>query len=178
MHEGTKYTPYELVFGKTARTPTSDPPVEDLINESYSEYFKLLFNRLKDTQSKAHANLPRAKEKSKKYYNKKVNVKNFNVHDKIFLLKEPSNKLGNQYTGPYEILEIFKDKNAKIKLSNTRSKLVHQDKLKTVTSHKLYLLPNEPPLRESLKEQQREPGDDTSTSAASGSTSWQTKCQR
>lgn len=39
VHEGTKYTPHELVFDKTARVPTSDPFIEDTNNESY--LFKL-----------------------------------------------------------------------------------------------------------------------------------------
>jgi len=68
VHEGTQYTPHELVFGKTARVPTSGTPPEDLSNESYTEYLTSLYNKLSDVQSAARDNLRKAKERSKIYY--------------------------------------------------------------------------------------------------------------
>jgi len=49
VHEGTRFTPYELIFGKMARVPSSDPPLEREINETYTDYLASLFNRLRDT---------------------------------------------------------------------------------------------------------------------------------
>jgi len=38
IHEGTKYTPHELVFGKAARVSTSSILPDDKNGESYPEY--------------------------------------------------------------------------------------------------------------------------------------------
>lgn len=39
VHEGTRYTPHELVFGKIARVPSSEPTLEDMCNESYMDIY-------------------------------------------------------------------------------------------------------------------------------------------
>jgi len=46
IHEGTKYTPHELAFGKLATVPTNSILPDDKGNESYSEYETALFNRI------------------------------------------------------------------------------------------------------------------------------------
>ncbi|XP_025267772.1 uncharacterized protein LOC112639094 [Camponotus floridanus] len=131
VHEGTLYTPHELVFGKMARTPTSDPAITDTTNESYTEYLSTLFNRIKDAQDIARENLTRAKERSKRYYDRKVKACNVKVGDSVYLLREPSKgKLGDQYVGPYRILEVRKNHNVKLAISATRTRVVHVDKLK------------------------------------------------
>jgi len=130
VHEGTQYTPHELVFGKTARVPTSEVPPEDLSNESYTEYITALYNKLSDVQNAARDNLQRAKERSKMYYDKRINFHSFKVNDDVYLLKEPTHKLGDQYTGPYKILEIFNNHNVKLRISDRSSKIVHMDKLR------------------------------------------------
>jgi len=130
VHEGTQYTPHELVFGKTARVPTSEIPPEDLSNESYTEYLTTLYNKLSDVQSAARDNLRKAKERSKIYYDRRINPHSFKVNDNVYLLKEPTHKLGDQYTGPHKILEIIGNHNVKLRISNKSSKIVHMDKLR------------------------------------------------
>lgn len=134
VHEGTQFTPHELVFGKTAETPSSDPNIRDENNASYSSYLTDLFNKIKDSQAIARENLIHAKERSKRYYDRKTNIRRFKIGDRICLLKEPvKGKLGDQYTGPHEILEILKNHNVKIALSRNKTKIVHQDKIKHFT---------------------------------------------
>ncbi|XP_036150748.1 uncharacterized protein LOC118648534 [Monomorium pharaonis] len=130
VHEGTGYTPHELVFGKIARTPTSEPPPEDLDNESYANYLTNLFNKLRDVQTAAHDNLVSAKRKSKNYYDRRVRPRHFEPGDEVYLLKEPTHKLGDQYTGPYKICEILDNHNVKLEISPRRFRIVHADKLK------------------------------------------------
>lgn len=131
VHEGTKFTPYELVFGKLARVPSSDPPIGDSTNESYAEYLTTLFNRIRDTQSYARQNLIAAKERSKHYYDQRTQPRNFRIGKEAFLLKEPrKGKLSDQYLGPYTIVEILRNNNVKIDLGNGRTRVVHMDKLK------------------------------------------------
>jgi hypothetical protein len=131
VHEGTRYTPHELVFGRIARTPTSNPDVTDVVDESYRNYLTNLFNKLTDVQAIARENLIAAKRKSKAYYDRKANAKTFRAGDYVYLLKEPSKgKLGDQYVGPYRIINLLDNHNVKIAISRIKTRIVHEDKLK------------------------------------------------
>lgn len=55
----------------------SNPSLDDLTKESYGEYLTLLFNRLKDFQLAARNNFINAKKRLKYYYDRKINLKNF-----------------------------------------------------------------------------------------------------
>lgn len=130
-HEGTQYTPHELVFGKIARQPSANPPIEENMDLTYLEYLVDLYTKIRDVQELARENLINSKIKYKRYYDRKLNAKSFKVGDPIFLLREPkSGKFADQYEGPYEIIEILRNNNVKIKLSNTRTKIVHMDKIR------------------------------------------------
>ena len=86
---------------------------------------------LNDTQKMAKMRLLEEKERSKRYYDQKLNAKNFTVGEEVYLLKEPQiGKFDEQYTGRYKIIELIGDRNAKIDLGNNRTKVVHIDKLK------------------------------------------------
>lgn len=136
VHEGTGYTPHELVFGKTARTPSNDPPPEDLTEESYTKYLTELFHKLHDAQYNARENLNKAKLKSKARYDGKIRPHNIKVGNKVYLLREPTHKLGNQYRGPYEVLEILSNNNnAKLRINASVTRVVHLDKLKLVPAN-------------------------------------------
>jgi len=131
VHEGTKYTPYELVFGRTAYISTSEPSLEGEPNITYVEYLTLLFNKLKHAQKVARDNLTMAKTKSKYYYDKKINPYIFNESDYIYLLKQSQKgKLDNQYIGPFVILDKIGNHNVKLAIGRKRTKIVHEDKLK------------------------------------------------
>ncbi|KAL6419359.1 hypothetical protein ACFW04_011440 [Cataglyphis niger] len=75
-----------------------------------------LFNKINDIQEEAHKNLIAAKERSKYYYDRKINPQNFRVGSYVFLLKEPARgKFSDQYTGPHEVIEILPQYNKKRK---------------------------------------------------------------
>lgn len=134
VHESTQYTPHELVFGKIARAPTSDPPLGNS-GETYSNYLTNLYNRLRETQEIARDNLMHAKERSKTYYDKKQRTTTYRTGDFVYLLKEPNkNKLGDQYVGPFVISEILPNNNARIALGKDKFRVVHIDKLKLCKS--------------------------------------------
>ena len=44
VYEGTKFTPHELIFGKTARIPTSDPILVSDLSGTYADYLTSLSN--------------------------------------------------------------------------------------------------------------------------------------
>lgn len=131
VHEGTQYTPYELVFGKTAETPSCDlSPVAET-NETYAQYLTTLFDKLRDTQQIAQENLRNAKARSKRYYDKRARPRDFNAGDLVYLLREPlKHKLDDQYSGPYKILDVLPNHNVKLEINRSQHRVVHTDKIK------------------------------------------------
>lgn len=56
-HEETQYTPHELVFGKIARQPSANPPIEENMDLTYLEYLIDLYSKTRDLQELARENL-------------------------------------------------------------------------------------------------------------------------
>lgn len=130
VHEGTGFTPFELVYGKLAREPASDPPMDENLDPTYQDYLMELAVTLQDTQETARHNLNRSKLRSKRYYDRRANPQNFKPGDHVYLLKEPRRgKFADQYTGPHTVLEILENQNAKIDHFG-QPRVVHFNKLK------------------------------------------------
>ncbi|XP_078051888.1 uncharacterized protein LOC144478039, partial [Augochlora pura] len=89
VHEGTLFTPHELVFGTLARTPSANTMNHDSSDESYNHYLNKLQDKIKGTISATRENLDSAKHRAKKYYDRKTNIQSFAVGDSVFLLKKP-----------------------------------------------------------------------------------------
>ena len=141
VHEGTKFSPHELVFGHLAREPTGEVIIEENIEPTYAEYLTDLFNKINTVQQMARENLIKSKLRSKEYYDRRINPQNFKTGDLVYLLKEPSKgKFSDQYTGPYKVLEILQNQNVKIEVKGL-PRTVHLNKLK-LTHHR-----NRPPER-------------------------------
>ena len=90
VHEGTKFSPYELVFGRIARLPSAHTPIDGYLEITYLDYLLDLCNRINDLQEEARKNLIKSKEKSKHYYDRRINPQHFQVGSRVFLLKEPA----------------------------------------------------------------------------------------
>ena len=68
-HESTNFTPYELVFGKLVRTPSSFPANR---TETYTSHMSELVTRLNDLRAFATESLIKSKNKSKRLYDRKT----------------------------------------------------------------------------------------------------------
>lgn len=88
IHESTKYSPFELVYGRILRLPSAHEHIEENLEPTYQEYLIELFNKIRDSQEEAQKNLISSKERSKRYYDKKLNVQAFKEGDLVFLLKK------------------------------------------------------------------------------------------
>jgi len=132
-HESTKFTPCELVMGKPARTPGSDPPVEGL-DRTYHEYFTQLLDQINQVQAMGIRNLNDAKIRSKHYYDKRVKPQTIQKGDQVYLLKEPTTKFGDQYTGPHEVVGVCGPRNFTIRIGR-KTRVVHVDKLRKAKAH-------------------------------------------
>ncbi|KAH0944616.1 hypothetical protein HN011_003832 [Eciton burchellii] len=131
VHEGTEFTPHELVFGRTARVPASNQLTDDNDDESYPEYATAFFKRIFDARASARENLKQAKIRSKRYYDRRTNPQAFKQNDYVSLLKEPSkSKFDEQYIGPFQILETLDNNNVRLEISDKRTKIVHGDKIR------------------------------------------------
>ena len=130
VQESTRYTPFEIIFGRLARLPSSDPLREADLVPTYKGYIEELVARLNSIQKMAYDNLVQSKFQSKKYYDRKINPKNFKVGDYVYLLNGPKpGKLGDHYTGPHKILELINKTNVKIQFKNS-TKIVHANRLR------------------------------------------------
>lgn len=130
VHEGTRFSPYELVFGRLPRQIGSDQPIEENLYLTYQDYLINLYTRLRDAEDEACKNLIEAKRRSKQYYDRRTNSIAVENGDYVFLLKEPSKgKFPAQYTRPHQITQILPNNNVKIIYKN-RPRVVHTDKLK------------------------------------------------
>ena len=130
VSESTKHTPYEVVFGKLARLPSSDPLRKVDVLPTYKGYIIDLVTRLNGSRTLVYDNLVESKEKSKKYYDRAIKPRNFHIGDYVFLLKGPKpKKFGYHYSGPHKILEKINKSNIEIHYKN-ESKVVHANRLR------------------------------------------------
>ena len=82
---------------------------------TYGHYMIKLVTLLHEIQRTTSSNLIQAKLRSKEYYDRKTNPKNFSVGDYVFLQKGPKpKKLGDHSTGPHRILEVFPNENVDV----------------------------------------------------------------
>lgn len=130
IHEGTRHAPHELVFGCTARVPTDSEFEIESQEQTYLDYLFGLQTKLGVLQDNARKNLDQAKLKSKKYYDAKARVREFQPDDYVYVLKEPrKGKLDAQYVGPYRVLANLGKHNIKILIKGKR-RVIHANRLK------------------------------------------------
>lgn len=130
-HEGTKISPYELIFGRKPRLPsTLNEPRQGI---THREFLVDLVDRLTYLKKYAEINLRKAKETAKEYYDKRVKPLILDPGDYVYVLHETirtgSKKLTDQYDGPFEVLRRINDVNYEIKRGR-RNQILHVNKLK------------------------------------------------
>ena len=115
VHTSTKFTPYELVFGKKPIIPSSFLQTPEP-QYNYDDYAFDLKRIMQETHKTARENLIEKKNQNKQYYDQTSNPLELHVGDKV-LMKEQNKKntLYLNWTGPYEILLIHDNETITIK---------------------------------------------------------------
>ena len=129
-HEAHNYQPYELIFGRKAQLPSFMPPKEELIISN--KYLESLVEDINHLQRLAGLNLIQSKYRSKYYYDRKLNPKQFREGERVYLINESKEggKFKREYVGPYEINKIDREKHIVELQHGNHPKIVHIDKLK------------------------------------------------
>ncbi|KAH9632155.1 hypothetical protein HF086_006589, partial [Spodoptera exigua] len=100
VHTETKFTPFELVFGKQANLPSNLTIHPEPIYNHESYPLKLKY-RLQLSQTEARENLIKSKMIRKIKYDKNCNPVVYKPNDKVLIKNENRNKLTSIYSGPY-----------------------------------------------------------------------------
>lgn len=134
--ESLKYSPFQLLYGRTVRGPLS--LLRDLWTREEqeevrltSEYVFELRNKIAETCEYAHENLAKAAERHKEVFDRKTANRVFEPDDEVLLLlPEKRNKLQVAWQGPYKVLERVGQCDYRISVGG-KPKLYHANLLKT-----------------------------------------------
>lgn len=128
VHTETKYTPYELVFGKQCCIPSNlnNSHVEPLYNsENYALELKF---RLQKSQQDARNNLIVSKNVRKNVYDSYTNPVMYEKGDLLLVKNEVGNKFKSLYSGPYEVIKDVSP-NVEI-LKQGKIEVIHKNRTK------------------------------------------------
>lgn len=103
VHTETKYSPFELVFGKQCNLPSNiQNNVDPIYN--FDHYPIELKYRLQHAWHDAKSNLLDSKVHRKNVFDKTCNYVNYKFNDQVLLKSDTGSKLEPLYTGPYKVV--------------------------------------------------------------------------
>lgn len=156
-HEATGFTPAELVYGRSLRSPLR------ILRESWEgraedptvvEYVLTLLERLHRAQELAGDEMSKAQARAKRYYDRSARSRRFEAGDQVMRLKpSPMNKLDVQWEGPAEVVQRLSDTNYLVRMPGRRKtqQIYHSNLLKPYREREVVVnmavnVPEEPPL--------------------------------
>eukprot|EP00745_Piridium_sociabile_P045225 TRINITY_DN9715_c0_g1_i3.p2 TRINITY_DN9715_c0_g1~~TRINITY_DN9715_c0_g1_i3.p2 ORF type:complete len:489 (-),score=73.55 TRINITY_DN9715_c0_g1_i3:457-1923(-) len=134
--ESLKFSPFELLYGRTVRGPmqilkevwTKEEQSEE--TRTTFQYVVDLRNRIEGTCKLAKQNLEKASARQAAYFNKKTKPRKFKVGDKVLvLLPNKRNKLQMTWKGPYVVSDKMNECDYRIMVGN-KEKVFHANILK------------------------------------------------
>ncbi|XP_050918345.1 uncharacterized protein LOC127135747 [Lathyrus oleraceus] len=134
-------TPFKLVYGKSCHLPVELEhkaywaiKTLNLNYTSAGEKRILDIHELEELRLDAYENAKIYKERTKKWHDKRISRKEFNVGDIVLLfnstLKLFPGKLKSRWSGPFEITKVFKSGVIEIKSRNSEPFMVNGQRLK------------------------------------------------
>uniref|UniRef100_A0A1B0DI97 RNA-directed DNA polymerase n=1 Tax=Phlebotomus papatasi TaxID=29031 RepID=A0A1B0DI97_PHLPP len=134
QHHSHNFTPHELIFGEKYDISSFSHPTNDPVY-TFDDFITDLKRKLQTTQHTAAEMLKTKKEKSKNYYDTKLNPVQFKVGDKVLLINKSlpkageSSKLLSKRKGPYTVTKIVSPLNTTIQIGKSE-KTYHNNLLK------------------------------------------------
>jgi hypothetical protein len=104
-HSVTKFTPYELLYGRIAKIPRILQQKPQLLY-NYENLVHDFRQKLQVAWQQAKERLQVNKAKQCEKVNKNRNCKQYVVGDLVLVYNEQRNKLDSLWNGPYEVKEI------------------------------------------------------------------------
>ncbi|XP_077553575.1 uncharacterized protein LOC144168472 [Haemaphysalis longicornis] len=133
-HESTGFSPAELVYGRSLRTPLR------MLRESWEgysedpnvvEYVLNLLQRLGKSKDLVESHMKAAQALSKAYYDKTARKRTFEVGNLVMLLRpSKKNKLEVHWEGPAKVVSKLSDTNYEVKLGKRQNKIYHSNLMK------------------------------------------------
>jgi hypothetical protein len=134
-HTMTKFTPYELLFGRKANIPGSLQQ-RSRPSYNYDDIIHDVKKKLQDCHEVARRNLIQTKQKRIEKQRDKVNMPLLQEGDLVLLRNEKCSKLDPLWLGPFKITEVDnKGSNVTIELSKRKRQKVHVNRLKVYLSN-------------------------------------------
>lgn len=129
-HTDTKYTPYELVFGRKANLPQEickTGKIDPIYN--HEQYYNELKFKLQMTNQQARQNLMEHKEKRQISDNRNLNPIRISEGDQVYIKNENRKKLDPQYIGPFLVVNITQPNCTVKHLVTGKQSTVHKNRL-------------------------------------------------
>jgi hypothetical protein len=134
--ESTGFSPFELLYGRTVRGPMhilkelwTNEGADPEVKSSYQYVFELR-ERMEETLKIAREELDKAQQRHKKYYDRNSKQRSFEVGSQVLvLLPSDNNKLLMQWRGPFEVEEVVRMNDYKVRIGR-KSKIYHANLLK------------------------------------------------
>lgn len=128
IHTETKYSPFELVFGRKCHIPNNlNNDVEPIYN--FDNYPVELKYRLQKAHEEARNSLLLSKTKRKQKLDEKVNPVHYSKGDMILVKNESGDKISSPcFLGPYEVVEDVSP-NVKI-IKDKKHMVIHKNRTK------------------------------------------------
>ena len=135
-NESLKFSPFELLYGRTIRSPMTilkelwtEEETDSEVKTTY-QYVVDLKHRLEETMKLAQNELRRASNRQKKYFDRKARPRRFEEGNKVLLLLPTAhNKLELKWQGPYQILQVMGHNNYRLKVGG-QERTYHVNMLK------------------------------------------------
>ena len=136
-HSSHKFSPYEVMFGASMRSPLDmdrgSPPNNVEMHKMYPLWVR---KTLQDIHEVVAHMSKKAAKRMKAYYDRNATLSPFKEGDLVYLyyprrLKGISAKLMTRWEGPYRVLQLINDCNARIERVDGQNKrlIVHIDRL-------------------------------------------------
>ncbi|XP_064470077.1 uncharacterized protein LOC135384822 [Ornithodoros turicata] len=126
-HEATGFSPAELVYGRTLRSPMrllreewEDPRTDNTV----VEYVLDLLQRLQDTREIAEANMRDSQRRAKTYYDRNARPRVYKENDKVLVLRPTrANKLQVHWDGPFKVVRKLSETTYMVEIRGKRKEV-------------------------------------------------------